>query len=469
MALPYLIDIMKAGEECGALDKAKCVASPKCVYEVNNTECSTSDLTVAEAMTKTSKDPALTAYVTAAKQAGCADATTVDACKAKGAGKCTFDKKEQTCETSTKFAGGLMACACSGFGVECKGEKPSAADLTAKKQELEKRKKELEEKKAALAKQAEAAKKKQADAKAAKKKRDEELAAKKAAQAEKKAAFEAKKAAAAEKRAAAIEKKKAADEKKEAMLAKITDAKAKKKAKLAAEAAIAGAKIKKFAVDKLAADDADAACASMCATMKVDCTLVVCEATAVTARRHLLAGEFAVDLQVNTAEVDVAAAEQSLADGGVTATTEDLEPQAVLDAAGADSTEFKDVAATAATAEAEAATAETEEKAAETEATAADAEVAAAETAATEAATAVTEADEEVADTEAEVAETTASLTAADEEITATAALVTSVTTSPPPSPPPASPPVLLSGGAGVAAQITTALVAAIVVLAALA
>ena len=178
--------------------------------------------------------------------------------------------------------------------------------------------------------------------KAAKKKRDEELAAKKAAQAEKKAAAE-------KKRAAAIEKKKAADEKKDAMLAKITDAKKKAKAKLAAEAAIAGAKIKKFKVEKLAAEDASAACASMCTKMKVDCATVVCEATPVPElRRHLLAAEFAVDVQVNTAEVDVAAAETSLKAEGITPTTEEIEPQAALDDAGADYTEFKDVAATAA-------------------------------------------------------------------------------------------------------------------------
>ena len=43
-----------------------------------------------------------------------------------------------------------MACACSGFGVECTGEKPSAADLTAKKQELEKKKKQLEDRRVGM-------------------------------------------------------------------------------------------------------------------------------------------------------------------------------------------------------------------------------------------------------------------------------------------------------------------------------
>jgi hypothetical protein len=153
----------------------------------------------------------------------------------------------------------------------------------------------------------------------------------------------------------------------DALLADISDESTRAKAKLLADAAIAGVKVKKVAM-ALTAETGDEACAQAFLKMRLDASLGVCDASVSTSRRRRLVADIAYDVTVfmSPATVDettLAAALESLAAEGVTATSTETDPieelRAIpgIDATGLDS--FAVDAAVAAEATAAASEAET--------------------------------------------------------------------------------------------------------------
>ena len=153
----------------------------------------------------------------------------------------------------------------------------------------------------------------------------------------------------------------------DALLADISDESTRAKAKLLADAAIAGVKVKKVAM-ALTAETGDVACAQAFLKMRLDASLGVCDASVSTSRRRRLVADIAYDVTVfmSPATVDettLAAALESLAAEGVTATSTETDPieelRAIpgIDATGLDS--FAVDAAVAAEATAAASEAET--------------------------------------------------------------------------------------------------------------
>lgn len=327
-----------------------------------------------------------------------------------------------------------------------KDDKPTKEDLKDKAQV---KRKELEEKKKTM--------------EAAKKLRMAELEEKKKKQEAMKSAAQAKRAAAMEKRDVAKAKKEVALARMKDMIAKIRNAtkdeRKAMKATLAAEAALAGAKLRKFRAKKLAAANETDACMKMASIMKVNHTSVACEVTnanatnatnATTGRRLLAAprsrrellessSSYQVDVYVNTAEVNVADAEKKLSDAGVAVEATDEDPAAVLDTIeGVDATDVE-AFADASAAETAATAAEEEATTAVTQANAADGEVKAAEDA-------VKTAEEELTEVEKDIKENDESTSAPP--VTTTAA---------PPSPPPSTDDAT-SGAFGTASTLGAAL-----------
>jgi len=153
----------------------------------------------------------------------------------------------------------------------------------------------------------------------------------------------------------------------DALLADISDESTRAKAKLLADAAIAGVKVRKVAM-ALTAETGDVACAQAFLKMQLDASLGACDASVSTSRRRRLVADTAYDVTVfmSPATVDettLAAALESLAAEGVTATSTENDPieelRAIpgIDATGLDS--FAMDAAVAAEATAAASEAET--------------------------------------------------------------------------------------------------------------
>ena len=153
----------------------------------------------------------------------------------------------------------------------------------------------------------------------------------------------------------------------DALLADIGDESTRAKAKLLADAAIAGLKVKKVAM-ALTAESGDVACAQAFLKMQLDASLGACDAAVSTSRRRRLVADTAYDVTVFVSpatvdEMTLAAALESLATEGITATSSETDPieelRAIpgIDASGLDS--FAVDAAVAAEATAAASEAET--------------------------------------------------------------------------------------------------------------
>ena len=116
----------------------------------------------------------------------------------------------------------------------------------------------------------------------------------------------------------------------DALLADISDESTRAKAKLLADAAIAGVKVKKVAM-ALTAESGDVACGQAFSKMQLDASLGACDAAVSTSRRRRLVADTAYDVTVfvSPATVDektLAAALESLAAEGVTATSTETDP-----------------------------------------------------------------------------------------------------------------------------------------------
>ena len=116
----------------------------------------------------------------------------------------------------------------------------------------------------------------------------------------------------------------------DALLADIGDESTRAKAKLLADAAIAGLKVKKVAM-ALTAETGDVACGQAFSKMQLDASLGACDAAVSTSRRRRLVAGTAYDVTVFVSPVTVdetalAAALESLAAEGVTATSTETDP-----------------------------------------------------------------------------------------------------------------------------------------------
>lgn len=178
--------------------------------------------------------------------------------------------------------------------------------------------------------------------------------------------------AAKAKREAAAEALKKARAVRDALVAKLTDAADAKRAKVATDAALAGRNVTRIKASLSAMNSSDA-CSRMCEKMKVDCTLVACEAKIKpTGRRHLqAAADYDVDVAANPAEVDTTAATAALESEGITPVVSTTDPLKELEAVpGVDAADVENVrqeAAAVTAADAEVKTAEQEAETTKTE------------------------------------------------------------------------------------------------------
>ena len=141
----------------------------------------------------------------------------------------------------------------------------------------------------------------------------------------------------------------------DALLADISDESTRVKAKLFAETAIAGLKVKKIAM-ALTAENADVACDQAFSKMKLDASLGACDAAVSTSKRRRLLAITAYDVTVFVSpatvdETELAAALESLAAEGITATPTETDPIEELGAIpGIDDSRLESFAADAAVA-----------------------------------------------------------------------------------------------------------------------
>ena len=128
----------------------------------------------------------------------------------------------------------------------------------------------------------------------------------------------------------AVEKTKKAKLSRDALLNDLNDNNVKKQVTLFANAATAGVKITKVAME-VTATSTDAACALAFHIMKFNASLGACNVTVVSVRRRLLIASFNYDVDVFVSPVtanatEIASAMESLAAAGVDATTTETDP-----------------------------------------------------------------------------------------------------------------------------------------------
>ena len=141
----------------------------------------------------------------------------------------------------------------------------------------------------------------------------------------------------------------------DALLADISDESTRERAKLLANAAIAGLKVNKIAM-ALTAENADVACGQAFSKMQLEASLGACDAAVSTSKRRRLLAVTAYDVTVFVSpatmdETELAAALESLAAEGITATSTETDPIEELGAIpGIDDSRLESFAADAAVA-----------------------------------------------------------------------------------------------------------------------